>query len=78
MLQTISRTGYDLPSWLPSDVRDIHVAYFGGSDVERVVGAMFYISPQLTILMLAVVPPVSLGAVSTIIEFSYWTWSHIP
>ncbi|THG99518.1 hypothetical protein EW026_g2828 [Hermanssonia centrifuga] len=27
------------------------------------LGAMFYISPQLTILMLAVVPPVSLGAV---------------
>lgn len=25
---------------------------------------MFYISPQLTILMLAVVPPISLGAVS--------------
>lgn len=28
------------------------------------VGAMFYISPQLTLLMLAVVPPVSMGAVS--------------
>ncbi|KAI0343512.1 P-loop containing nucleoside triphosphate hydrolase protein [Trametopsis cervina] len=27
------------------------------------LGAMFYISPQLTVLMLAVVPPVSLGAV---------------
>ncbi|KAJ3555280.1 hypothetical protein NM688_g2661 [Phlebia brevispora] len=27
------------------------------------LGAMFYISPQLTLLMLAVVPPVSLGAV---------------
>ena len=27
------------------------------------VGAMFYISPQLTLLMLTVVPPVSLGAV---------------
>lgn len=29
-----------------------------------VVGAMFYLSPTLTLLMLAVVPPVSLGAVS--------------
>lgn len=28
------------------------------------LGAMFYISPQLTVLMLAVVPPVSLGVVS--------------
>ena len=28
-----------------------------------VVGAMFYVSPTLTMLMLAVVPPVSLGAV---------------
>lgn len=28
-----------------------------------VVGAMFYLSPQLTALMLCVVPPVSLGAV---------------
>jgi hypothetical protein len=27
------------------------------------VGAMFYVSPTLTMLMLAVVPPVSLGAV---------------
>jgi hypothetical protein len=27
------------------------------------VGAMFYLSPTLTALMLAVVPPVSLGAV---------------
>lgn len=27
------------------------------------VGAMFYLSPTLTMLMLAVVPPVSLGAV---------------
>jgi hypothetical protein len=27
------------------------------------VGAMFYLSPTLTLLMLAVVPPVSLGAV---------------
>jgi len=28
-----------------------------------VVGALFWISPTLTVLMLAVVPPVSLGAV---------------
>lgn len=34
------------------------------SYVQMTVGAMFYISPQLTVLMLAVVPPVSLGAVS--------------
>ena len=27
------------------------------------VGAMFYLSPTLTVVMLAVVPPVSLGAV---------------
>ncbi|KAF9486088.1 hypothetical protein BDN70DRAFT_794900 [Pholiota conissans] len=27
------------------------------------LGAMFYVSPQLTVLMLAIVPPVSLGAV---------------
>jgi hypothetical protein len=30
----------------------------------QLVGAMFYLSPTLTLLMLAVVPPVSLGAVS--------------
>lgn len=29
---------------------------------------MFYISPQLTVLMLAVVPPVSLGAVSLLLH----------
>lgn len=30
------------------------------------VGAMFYLSPTLTLLMLAVVPPVSLGAVRSL------------
>jgi hypothetical protein len=34
-----------------------------------IVGAMFYLSPQLTILMLGVVPPVSLGAVRIISSF---------
>ena len=33
-------------------------------DRSWTVGAMFYISPTLTMLMLGVVPPVSLGAVS--------------
>ena len=32
-------------------------------DAFAVVGAMFYVSPQLTAVMLAVVPPISLGAV---------------
>jgi hypothetical protein len=31
-----------------------------------IVGAMFYISPTLTTLMLALVPPVSFGAVRTV------------
>lgn len=31
------------------------------------VGAMFYISPTLTLLMLTVVPPVSLGAVGGVL-----------
>ena len=31
------------------------------------VGAMFYISPTLTLLMLSVVPPVVLGAVCTLL-----------
>lgn len=31
--------------------------------IRFLVGAMFYLSPTLTLLMLAVVPPVSLGAV---------------
>lgn len=31
--------------------------------ISILVGAMFYVSPTLTMLMLAVVPPVSLGAV---------------
>ena len=34
--------------------------------ISALVGAMFYISPQLIVLMLAVVPPVSLGAVSDV------------
>lgn len=33
---------------------------------RHLVGAMFYVSPTLTMLMLAVVPPVSLGAVRCI------------
>jgi len=35
------------------------------------VGAMFYVSPTLTMLMLAVVPPVSLGAVCPNSNFIY-------
>jgi hypothetical protein len=33
-------------------------------ELIRVVGAMFWISAKLTFVMLCVVPPVSLGAVS--------------
>ena len=36
------------------------------------MGAMFYVSPTLTMLMLAVVPPVSLGAVCFVPYISYF------
>ena len=35
------------------------------------VGAMLYISSHLTFLMLAIVPPISLGAVGTCTVFSH-------
>ena len=35
------------------------------------VGAMLYISSHLTFLMLAIVPPISLGAVGTSPNYSY-------
>ncbi len=38
---------------------------------------MFYISPQLTILMLAVVPPVSLGAVSRLSLVRIWCMTYV-
>ena len=38
---------------------------------SRPVGAMIYVSPTLTMLMLAVVPPVSLGAVCFVPNISY-------
>lgn len=38
---------------------------------SRPVGAMFYVSPTLTMLMLAVVPPVSLGAVCFVHKIPY-------
>jgi len=37
---------------------------------SRPVGAMIYVSPTLTMLMLAVVPPVSLGAVGSLYTVS--------
>lgn len=50
-------------SWLLLDVRPNNYISFVYSK-RRKVGAMFYLSPTLTTLMLTVVPPVSLGAVS--------------
>jgi hypothetical protein len=35
------------------------------TEQASLVGLMFYLSPTLTALVLAIVPPISLGAVST-------------
>ncbi|GJE97308.1 ABC transporter ATP-binding protein [Phanerochaete sordida] len=51
-----SIVGESVTNNLSDGLRSIIMASVG-------LGAMFYISPQLTMLMLAVVPPVSLGAV---------------
>jgi len=51
-----SIVGESLTQNLSDGLRSVVMASVG-------LGAMFYISPQLTVLMLAVVPPVSLGAV---------------
>ncbi|KAH0829104.1 hypothetical protein J3R83DRAFT_2570 [Lanmaoa asiatica] len=47
----------------PSDVRTLQVRWSDGSCTITPVGAMLYLSPTLTFMMLGIVPPVSLGAV---------------